>query len=458
MSRGSTGVFGPTMKFTRRDFIKTSAAAGATAGFSDFAALPTGRLAAKEPPRLETLSEWLRADRDARKRGLEVCLQRIRELDPSIHAWVQVQPERPTADGPLSEIPFGAKDIIETQNMATEYGSPLYKGRLGTKDAAIIRDMRNRGAILLGKTVTTAFAYRSPGLTRNPRNLDHTPGGSSSGSAAAVAAGMVPFTIGEQTRGSMIRPASYCGITGFKPTHDLLPMEGVLPFAKSEDTLGLYTHTPTDMLALWKALGHPEGGEEQFSFGAPEPIPECEPEMANAFRQSLSLLRRAGVSIKTVDISQVLKKLGAANDLITTYEGARFHEARLKEFGDRLDQPVAALVRDGLKISTERYDEATEYVSDSRVRIAEIFKSTPVILTPAATGPAPLGLSTTGDPAMNAPWSALGTPAISIPMPIASGLPLGFQMTADLGQDSRLIRAAIQLQTRFNAGPKISPA
>jgi Asp-tRNA(Asn)/Glu-tRNA(Gln) amidotransferase A subunit family amidase len=446
------------MKFTRRDFIKTSAAAGAAAGISDFAAPATGRLAATEQPRLETLSEWLRADRDARKRGLDVCLQRIRELDPSIHAWVQVQPERPTADGSLSEIPFGAKDIIETQNMATEYGSPLYKGRLGTKDAAIIRDMRSRGAILLGKTVTTAFAYRSPGPTRNPRNLDHTPGGSSSGSAAAVAAGMVPFTIGEQTRGSMIRPASYCGITGFKPTHDLLPMEGVLPLARSQDTLGLYTHTPTDMLALWKALGHPEGGEEEFSFGAPEPIPQCEPEMAKAFRQSISLLRRAGVSIKTVEISEMLKKLEAANDLITTYEGARFHEPRLKEFGDRLDQPLAAIVRDGLKISTERYDEATRYVSDSRVRIAEIFKSTPVILTPAATGPAPLGLSTTGDPAMNAPWTALGTPAISIPMPIASGLPLGLQMTADLGQDSRLLRAAIQLQMRFNAGPKISPA
>ena len=446
------------MKFTRRDFIKTSAAAGAAAGISDFAAPATGRLAATEQPRLETLSEWLRADRDARKRGLDVCLQRIRELDPSIHAWVQVQPERPTADGPLSEIPFGAKDIIETQNMATEYGSPLYKGRLGTKDAAIIRDMRSRGAILLGKTVTTAFAYRSPGPTRNPRNLDHTPGGSSSGSAAAVAAGMVPFTIGEQTRGSMIRPASYCGITGFKPTHDLLPMEGVLPLARSQDTLGLYTHTPTDMLALWKALGHPEGGEEEFSFGAPEPIPQCEPEMAKAFRQSISLLRRAGVSIKSVEMSEMLKKLDAANDLITSYEGARFHEPRLKEFGDRLDQPLAAIVRDGLKISTERYDEATRYVSDSRVRIAEIFKSTPVILTPAATGPAPLGLSTTGDPAMNAPWTALGTPAISIPMPIASGLPLGLQMTADLGQDSSLLRAAIQLQMRFNAGPNISPA
>src|SRR5258708_16822263 len=192
------------MKFTRRDFIKTSAAAGAAAGISDCAALATGRLAAAEQPRLETLSEWLRADRDARKGGLELCLQGIRELDPSIHAWVQVQPERPTADGPLSEIPFGAKDIIETQGMATEYGSPLYKGRLGSADAAIIREMRSRGAILLGKTVTTAFAYRSPRPTRNPRNLVHTPGGSSRGAAAAVAAGMVPFHIGGQSRGGLL--------------------------------------------------------------------------------------------------------------------------------------------------------------------------------------------------------------------------------------------------------------
>src|SRR3984893_11736258 len=362
------------MKFSRRDFIKTSAAAGAAAGISEFAALTGGSLSAADAPRLETFSDWLRADRETRKRGLELCLQRIRELEPSIHAWVTVQPERPTADGPLSEIPFGVKDIVETQNMATEYGSPLYKGRLGSKDAAIIRQIRSRGAILLGKTVTTAFAYRSPGPTRNPRNLNHTPGGTARGSAAAVAAGMVPFTIGEQTRGSMLRPASYCGITGFKPTHDLLPMEGVLPLARSEDTLGLYTHTPADMLALWKALGHPEGSEEQFSFGAPELIPNCEPEMAKTFRQCLSLLRRAGVSVKTVEISEMLTKLAAANDLTTTYEGDRVHEQRVKESGDRLDQPLAALVRNGLKISTARYEEATRYVSDSRVRVAEIFK------------------------------------------------------------------------------------
>jgi Asp-tRNA(Asn)/Glu-tRNA(Gln) amidotransferase A subunit family amidase len=437
------------MKNTRRNFIKTGAAAGAAVGISGLTGLGSRRLGAAESPRLETLSDWLRADRDTRKRGLESCLQRIRDLDPKIHAWAVVQPERPTADGPLSEIPFGAKDIIETQGMATEYGSPLYKGRMGTADAAIIREMRSRGAILLGKTVTTAFAYRTSGPTRNPRNLEHTPGGSSSGSAAAVAAGMVPFTIGEQTRGSMLRPASYCGVTGFKPTHDLLPMEGVLPLAKSQDTLGLYTHTPTDMLALWKALGHPEGREEQFVFGAPEPIPACEPEMAHAFRQSVALLRGAGVGIRNVDISGMLKKLEAANDLITLYEGARFHEARLKEYGDKLDQPLADLVRDGLKITAEKYDEAVKLVSDGRARMSEIFGSTPVILTPAATGPAPLGLSTTGDPAMNAPWTALGTPAISIPMPIPGGLPLGLQLTADLGQDARVLRAAIQVDAKF---------
>src|SRR5262245_57049304 len=300
------------MNPTRRDFIKAGIVLGAAAGNSNLFA---------QASRLETFSDWIQADREARKRGLEQCLERIRELDSSIHAWVQVQPQQPTGDGPLFGIPFGAKDIIETRGMATEYGSPLYKGRVGTADAAIIRELRNRGAVLVGKTVTTAFAYRTPGPTRNPRNLEHTPGGSSSGSAAAVAAGMVPFTIGEQTRGSMIRPASFCGITGFKPTHDLLSMKGVLPVSKSLDTLGFYTHTPADMIELWRALGKPVATEENFAFAAPEPMPECEPEMAKAFPQAIALLRRSGITIKTVDIASHLKSLNDASDTIQIYEG-----------------------------------------------------------------------------------------------------------------------------------------
>src|SRR4029077_12489192 len=145
-------------------------------------------------------------------------------------------------------------------------------------------------------------------------------------------------------------------------------------------------------------------------------------------------------------------------DVLESYEGARVHEARLKEFGDRLDQNIANLVRNGLKIPAERYDDTRRFIADSRTRFAEIFKSAPVILTPAAVGPAPLGLSTTGDPRMNAPWTALGTPAISIPMPVASGLPLGLQLTADLSQDSRVLQAALLLQKHFHAGPKIPPA
>jgi Asp-tRNA(Asn)/Glu-tRNA(Gln) amidotransferase A subunit family amidase len=395
-------------------------------------------------PTLETLTQWLRASPNERRRALQPCLDRIRELEPSIHAWVQVSPQRSSGHGSLSEIPFGVKDIVETRGLATEYGSPIYKGRIGTTDAAIIREIRKHGAILLGKTQTTAFAYSTPAPTRNPRNLDHTPGGSSSGSAAAVAAGMVPFTIGEQTRGSVLRPASFCGVTGFKPTYGLLSMDGVLPLSLSSDTLGFFTHTPTDMSALWESLGHSTGGSEDFDLGAPEPLPDVEPAMAAAFQSSLSRLRSAGVSIRSIDIAETLAKLAGANLTVILYEGARFHQQRYEEYGDRLGD-LADLVRQGLQTSVSRYDETLRYINLGRTQFAELFKRTPVILTPAAVGPAPLGLKSTGDPRMNAPWTALGTPAISIPMPVGNALPLGLQLTAERGEEARLLRAAVRL-------------
>ena len=415
-----------------------------------FAGLVSALPTAAAPPRLETLTDWLHADRQIRKLGLQSCLERIKEKDSSIHAWVQVAPEQPTGEGTLSEIPFGAKDIMETRGLATEYGSPIYKGRIGTSDAAIIQDLRHRGAILMGKTHTTAFAYRDPAPTRNPRNLEHTPGGSSSGSAAAVAAGMVPFALGTQTRGSVLRPASYCGVTGFKPTYGLIPMDGVLQFAKSLDTLGFFTNTPEDMLRLWEALGHSIGIEEKLEFGAPEPMPVVEPAMTAAFQKALTLLRKAGVTIQPINISPMLDQVTDASDILMYYEGARFHEQRFKEYGDRLGQ-MATLVREGLKISTTRYDEARRHIGESKARILEIYKTTPVILVPAATGPAPLGLQNTGDARMNSPWTALGTPAITIPMPVGDGLPLGLQLTAAPGQDARVVRAAVRLHRALYA-------
>jgi Asp-tRNA(Asn)/Glu-tRNA(Gln) amidotransferase A subunit family amidase len=365
-------------------------------------------------------------------------------MDSSIHAWVQVSPQKPTGDGKLAGIPFGAKDIIETRGLATEYGSSIYKGRIGTIDAAIIRELRQRGAILLGKTVTTAFAYFTPGPTRNPKELEHTPGGSSSGSAAAVAAGMVPFCIGEQTVGSVLRPASYCGVTGFKASYGLLSMDGVFPLAKSLDTLGFFTHTPADMLLLWEAMGHPTGHAQNFVLGAPESVPDAEPEMQAAFRDALSALRSAGVSIQSVAIAEILAKVSDAAKTVLFYEGAQFHKQRYSEYGARMES-LADLVREGLEIPEARYQEAKRSIAEGRNQMAEVYKSTPVILVPAATGPAPLGLSSTGDPKMNRPWTALGTPAISIPLPVTNGLPLGLQLTAENGQDARLLQTAVRL-------------
>jgi Asp-tRNA(Asn)/Glu-tRNA(Gln) amidotransferase A subunit family amidase len=270
-----------------------------------------------------------------------------------------------------------------------------------------------------------------------------------------VAAGMIPFALGTQTGGSMLRPASYCGVTGFKPTYGLVALDGVLPFAKSLDTLGFFTHTAADMTALWEAMGHATisaglrvevGGSEQFSIAVADPLPKVEPPMAATFTKTVARLRAAGVRLVPIDIIKMLDELIAANHTIMYYEGARFHEQRYKEYGERLEH-MAALVREGLQIPAQAYDETRRGVDRWRTRVAEIYKATPVILVPAATGAAPLGLESTGDSRMNAPWTTLGVPAITIPMPVAAGLPLGLQLTAAHGQEARLLRTAARIES-----------
>jgi Asp-tRNA(Asn)/Glu-tRNA(Gln) amidotransferase A subunit family amidase len=401
--------------------------------------------------RLETFTDWQGAPPAARAAALAATLEFIRAADRSIDAWVQVAPQRPTGDGKLAEIPFGVKDIIETKGLSTEYGSPIYKGRIGTADAAIVRDLRARGGVLLGKTHTTSFAYRTPAPTRNPRDTSHTPGGSSSGSAAAVAAGMVPLALGTQTGGSVLRPASFCGVTGFKPTYGVLPMEGVFPFAKSLDTLGLFTNSAADMIAAWDALGQSTGRAEEFAVGVPDPLPEVDPAMTSAFQHTVSRLRAGGVAIRSIAITDMLDRLIEASRTVMFYEGARFHEQRFKEYGDRLAD-MANLVREGLQIPDARYQDAMGLIATCRTQMTELYKATPIVLVPAAVGPAPFGLSSTGDSRMNAPWTAIGTPAISIPMPVGAALPLGLQLTADRGQDARLLRTAVRVERLLAQG------
>src|SRR5262245_38781941 len=396
------------------------------------------------------LSEWLRVPPAARRRSIGAGMD-VTSRDREIHAWVQHRMRWGKLSGPLFGVPFGAKDIIETRDLATEYGSPIFGGRVGAEDADIITELLDRGAVLWGKTQTTAFAYITPAPTRNPRNLNHTPGGSSSGSAAAVAAGMVPLALGTQTKGSVLRPASYCGVTGFKPTFGTFSMRGILPFAKSLDTLGFFTNTPRDMLSLWHALDRRSDEIELSVLGAPDPMPPVEAPMAAAFQKAVGMLQRGGVSIRFVDIAGMLATLADAAHIVMCYEGARFHQQRYEEHGEELGD-LAAMVRFGLAIAVSQYDEARQHIDACRQRITELYKATPVILVPAATGPAPAGLTSTGDPSMNAPWTALGTPAISIPMPVARALPLGLQLTAAHGQDGLLLRTAERVSEILREG------
>jgi Asp-tRNA(Asn)/Glu-tRNA(Gln) amidotransferase A subunit family amidase len=396
------------------------------------------------------LSEWVSAPFEARARALARCSDVIASRDHEIRAWVTVSPQPHIDEGSLLSVPFGAKDIMETRGLPTEYGSALYSGRIGTEDADIVADLKSRGAVLFGKTQTTAFAYITPAPTRNPHDPGHTPGGSSSGSAAAVAAGMVPLALGTQTKGSVLRPASYCGITGFKPTFGLFSMRGILPFAKSLDTLGFFTESARDMRVLWGALDRERDAADVSVCGAPAgPLP-VEPPMARAFEQTLVKIQQAGVSIRHVDIAGMLAGLAEAAHIVMCYEGARFHQRRYEEHGSKL-LDLADLVRFGLQMHDSVYDEARRHIDVCRQRVAELYESTPVMLVPAATGRAPAGLASTGDPAMNAPWTALGTPAISIPMPVTSGLPLGLQLTAAHDQDAMLLRAAERISSLLSA-------
>ena len=360
---------------------------------------------------------------------------------------MKVSPDREHVAGPLAGIPFGCKDIIETNGLPTEYGSPVYRGRVGTSDAAIVRLLRERGARLMGKTQTTAFAWKTPSPTRNPNHPDHTPGGSSSGSAAAVAAGMVPFAVGTQTLGSVIRPASFCGVTGFKPGYGVLPMEGVLPCAPSLDTLGLFTHTAADIQALWEALRGPgpPPAAAASALGVIEPLPDVDAEMASAFGRAVDRIRAAGATVRAIDLRDRLAAVAKAARVVLAVEASREHGDRYKEHGDKLED-MADLVREGLAIPAAQYEHARRTISDGRTAIEQMLAETPVVLTPAAVGPAPRGFSTTGDPAMNAPWTAMGAPAITIPIPV-TGLPLGLQLTAAHGQDGLLLRTAVQIET-----------
>jgi Asp-tRNA(Asn)/Glu-tRNA(Gln) amidotransferase A subunit family amidase len=385
--------------------------------------------------------EWLESGEKTPADLVALCRARIAERDPELRAWVEVAPQDPLGSGPLDGIPFGVKDIFETRGLATEFGSPVYAGRKGQTDAALVLQLRSQGAVMMGKTQTTALASFDPSPTRNPRNPGHTPGGSSSGSAAAVAAGMVPFALGSQTQGSVMRPASYCGVAGFKPTFGLLSLEGVLPFAPSLDTAGLFTQDADDMRLLWTRMGFSAALSAPTVCAAPDVL-DVEPEMESAFRQSVNTFRAAGFRVEDIEFPD-WPDLLAASRLVSQYEGSRTHELAWREHGARLGAKVAQLIADGLQFPESRYAQALAVIAEVKKKMDAVFREYPVLLTPAAPGPAPCGLDSTGDPRMNSTWTALGSPAISVPVSWAGAMPCGLQMTARPGADALLLDFAV---------------
>jgi len=346
--------------------------------------------------------------------------------EPEIQAWAHIiEHPYPPLDGPLHGVEYGAKDIFETRGIPTEYGSPLFAGRLGDRDAWLVQRLRELGAVLVGKTHTTAFASFDPAPTRNPRFPGHTPGGSSSGSAAAVAAGMVPFAIGTQTLGSVIRPASFCGVCGFKPTFGLLPFDGALPFAPSLDTVGFFTPTAVEMHWLWT-----------HSFGSDSAVM---PKRLASF----GVVPPLGLPVDNIDPPRGWSDLIDAAFLVNRYEGSRTYRELHRQFGKRLGTKLSALIGVGLMMPESDYRDALGVIEHQRAEIARVFAEYPFILTPAATGPPPHGLESTGDPRPNASWTALGVPAITVPV---RGL-VGLQITAAVGHDDELVAFAARVQT-----------
>jgi Asp-tRNA(Asn)/Glu-tRNA(Gln) amidotransferase A subunit family amidase len=411
---------------------------------------------------LESVAAQIASGETSPRKLVEQALAAVAAREPDTQAWTHIDPDgaRAQADaltaelaetgprGPLHGVPCGIKDIFDVAGMPCEWGSAVMKGRGAEQDCAFVAELRKAGAIILGKTVTTSFAYFDPGPTRNPHNLEHTPGGSSSGSAAAVAAGMVAFAVGSQTMGSVLRPAAFCGVVGFKPSFGALPLEGVMPFSQTLDHAGLFTRTVEDMRRLWGALRPMEDEPPLLRVAALAwPIRgELEPAMAEGFQGAVERLRAAGVEVVEREPPGAFRFLPALVPWLMGCEALGNHGALLERHGEALGAKLAELLEGAREIPEKQYVTCLKVLGAARRACDTLLAEHPILATPSALGPAPRGLSSTGDPGCNAPWTALGVPAINLPIGAAGGLPIGLQLTAGRGREPLLLSTAARFE------------
>jgi Asp-tRNA(Asn)/Glu-tRNA(Gln) amidotransferase A subunit family amidase len=414
---------------------------------------------------------------------VQACLARVREVDSQVQAWAFLDPDHALAQaraadefrlsgrpiGPLHGVPVGIKDIIDTADMPTENGSVLHAGRTPSRDAGVVASLRAAGAVIMGKTVTTEFATRAPGKTRNPHNPAHTPGGSSSGSAAAVAAGMVPLALGSQTTGSTIRPAAFCGVYGLKPTHGLIPRHGMFQLSRTLDHVGLFARTLDDLALLLEQLtGYDERDPDTrprprvpyARLAAEEaPLPPMlafvktprwtatDDETQAAFAE---LVDHLADRVEEVELLPSAAEAWQWHETISGAEMAANLEGEWEKGRDRLSELLRSRLQRGRQVHAFEYLRALRQIGPMTESLRELFEQRyDAILTPAAPGAAPKGLESTGDPVFCAPWTLTGMPAISLPLlQGGNGLPLGVQLVGPRDGDARLLRTARWLVAR----------
>lgn len=390
------------------------------------------------------------------------CLERINSRESKVKAWVHLdrdfalaqarECDRSASGGPIHGIPFAAKDIMDTADLPTEYGSPIYKGNRPKADAACVALSRTAGGVLLGKTVTTEFASRIPlGKTTNPHNTRHTPGGSSSGSAAAVADFMVPLAFGTQTVGSVIRPAAFCGCVGYKPSFGEVSTQGVKQNTASFDTVGLFTRAIEDVALLRaavtgfaaKPLAAVSVNELKIGFCRTMFWDRAEAYTKAFLEEAASTLARAGAKVADVDLGKPFEQFEAMGRRINDYEFSRSLTWERIHHWNLLSEFQRDKLAGWLNVSYEQYREAEAVLEQCRRDLADVMKDIDLLLTPSAPGEAPAGLTSTGDTSFNILPTWTYTPCITLPVFTGpSGLPVGIQLIGHRNQDHRLLEGA----------------
>ena len=403
------------------------------------------------------------------------CADRIKAREPEVQAWAWFDAEAALREadrldahrqagaplGALHGLPIGVKDVIDTAGIPSENGCPVDTGRVPETDALVVQRLKEAGAIMLGKTVTTELAYLHPNKTRNPRHLEHTPGGSSSGSAAAVADGMVPLAIGTQTGGSVVRPASFCGVTGFKPTFNAIARKGVLTQCHSLDTVGVFANDPLGAALLAGVLSDvpadPLQSENGFletaltersdlprlGFVQPPGWERADQALHSAFE---TLCGKLDTVVVEINLPDLFDDVAALRAVINTAEMGYYFKPYLERGADRLGPPTRAAIEEGLELPATDYLAAKARQDALPAALAPIFARCDAILCPAALGPAPEGLGSTGDSIFNGLWTMAGTPAITLPiLSSPDGLPIGAQLVGPVGGDGPLLNVATWL-------------